>query len=68
MCKNLVQPEATDDNVIRHMRFPCQITKATDMHLEYVILIAFPQQQLLCECASTLYIHTPACYFLFLFV
>jgi hypothetical protein len=36
--------EATDDNIIRHMRFACWITKATDTRPEYVILIAFPRQ------------------------
>ena len=29
--------QATDDNVIRRMRFACWITKATDTHSEYVI-------------------------------
>jgi hypothetical protein len=33
--------KATDDNIIRRMRFACWITKATDTHSEYVILIAF---------------------------
>ena len=33
--------QATDDNVIRRMRFTCWITKATDAHAEYVTLIAF---------------------------
>ena len=30
---------------IRRMRFTCLISKATDTHLEYEILIAFLQQQ-----------------------
>ena len=33
--------EATDDNIIRRMRFAFWISKATDTHSEYVILIAF---------------------------
>jgi hypothetical protein len=33
------------------MRFPCWITKATDTHSEYVILIAFSRQQWLRELA-----------------
>ena len=33
--------QATDDNIIRRMRFACRITKATDTHSEYVILMAF---------------------------
>ena len=34
------------------MRFKCRMTKATNLHSEYVILIAFPQQQRLNERAS----------------
>jgi hypothetical protein len=34
--------QATDDNIIRRMRFVCWKTKATDTHSEYVILIVFP--------------------------
>ena len=34
---------------IRRMRIACWITKAADIHTEYVILIAFPLQQWLCE-------------------
>jgi hypothetical protein len=48
--------EATRDNIIRRMRFACWITKATDTHAEYVILIAFPRQQWLRERASVLHI------------
>jgi hypothetical protein len=36
---------ATEDTVIRPMRFECSITKAIDTHSEYVILITFPRQQ-----------------------
>jgi hypothetical protein len=46
--------QATDDNIIRRMRFACWITKATDTHSEYVILIAVPWQQWLRERASIL--------------
>jgi hypothetical protein len=35
--------QATDDNIIRRMRFSCRITKASDTLPEYVILIAFAQ-------------------------
>jgi hypothetical protein len=51
--------QATDGNVIRRTRFECWITKATDTHSEYVILIAFPRQQWLRERASVLrlYVH-----------
>ena len=44
--------QATDDNIIRRMRFACGVTKAADRHSEYVILTAFPQQQCLCERVS----------------
>jgi hypothetical protein len=37
--------EATDDNIIRRMRFACWITKVTDTHSEYVIFIAFVRQE-----------------------
>jgi hypothetical protein len=55
--------QATDDNIIQRMRFACSITKATDTHSEYVILIAFPRQQWLRERASLLrlYIHSLRC-------
>jgi hypothetical protein len=46
--------QATDDNIIRRMRFACWITKATDTHLEYVIIITFPRQQWLRERPSML--------------
>jgi len=47
--------QATDGNKIRHMLFVCWITKATNTHSEFVILIAFPLQQWLHECASILH-------------
>jgi len=37
---------------IRRMRIACWIPRATNTHPEYVILIAFPQQQWLHESAS----------------
>jgi hypothetical protein len=46
--------QATDDNIIRRMRFALWITKATDTHSECVILIAFPRQQWLRERVSVL--------------
>jgi hypothetical protein len=46
--------QATGDNIIRRMRFAYWITKATDTHSEYVIIIAFTQQQWLSERASLL--------------
>jgi len=42
------------------MRIACWITTATDIHSEYVILIAFPRQQCLCERSLMLrYTHMP---------
>jgi len=37
--------QATDANTIRSMPFACWVNKATDTHLEYVILIPFPLLQ-----------------------
>jgi hypothetical protein len=34
--------QATDDNVIRSMRFACWIINATNTHSEYIIIIVFP--------------------------
>ena len=36
--------QATGENITRRMPFARRITKATDTHSEYVILIAFPLQ------------------------
>ena len=46
--------KATDDNIIRRMRFARWMAKATDTHSEYAILIAFTLQKLLNERASML--------------
>jgi hypothetical protein len=43
------------------MRFMCWITKATNTHSEYVILIYFPQQQWLCECTTMLHYMNISC-------
>jgi hypothetical protein len=53
--------QATDDNIIRRMRFACWITKATDTHSEYVVLLAFPRQQWLRERASMVRFTYVAC-------
>jgi hypothetical protein len=53
--------QTTDGNIIRRMHFACWITKATDIHSEYVILIAFPLQQWLRERASILHYTYIAC-------
>jgi hypothetical protein len=33
--------QATDDNIIRRMRFECLVTKATNTHSEYVYVFIF---------------------------
>jgi hypothetical protein len=43
MRKNMVSPQMT----MRRMRIACWITKATNIHSEYRILLAFPRPQLL---------------------
>jgi hypothetical protein len=55
--------QATDDNIIRRMRFERWITNATSTHSECVILLAFPRQQWLRERTSMLrwYIHCLCC-------
>jgi hypothetical protein len=62
--------QTTDDNKTRRTRFACWITKATDTHSEYVILIAFPRQQWLRKRASMLrytyivcLVLIPSCFF-----
>jgi len=37
--------QGTDGNIIRCVRFASWLTKATDTHSEYVMLIAVPQKQ-----------------------
>ena len=56
--------EATDGNITRRMRFSCCIPKATNTHLEYVILCAFAQQRWLSENPSTSRHTCIACFFL----
>ena len=51
--------QATDDTLIRRTRYSCRITKASNTHSEYVILITFPLQHSSCTCASKLrYVRT----------
>jgi len=50
---------------IRRIRIACWITKATNTHSEYVIIIAFALQQWLHERASMLritYVHNLYCF------
>jgi len=46
--------QATDDNIMRRMRFACWITKATNIHSQYVTTIDFQEQKWLYERASML--------------
>jgi hypothetical protein len=52
--------QATDDNKIRRMRFACWITKATDTHSEYVLLIATVDTRT--PLSVTLYLHCLSSY------
>jgi hypothetical protein len=56
--------KATDDSIIiRRMRFLCWVTKATDTHSEYEILIGFLRQQWVQERALMLlfYVNRLSC-------
>jgi len=57
MWKNMRVKQATDDNIILHMCTACWIIKATDLHSEYVIIIAITRQQWLHKCTSMLCLH-----------
>jgi len=50
MWKNTVEP-VRSRMTIRRMRIACWVSKATNTYSEYVILIAFPLQKCLHECA-----------------
>jgi len=66
MWKYMAEPDRPQIvNIIWRMRFAMWITKATDTHSEYVILIAFSPQQWLRERASvvSLYVHCLSCVF-----
>ena len=41
MWKNVVESDTTGDNIIWSTGFACWIIKATDIHSEYVMFIAF---------------------------
>jgi hypothetical protein len=46
--------QVTDDDIVGRWRFACWITKATNTHSKYVILIGFPRRKWLCERTSIL--------------
>jgi hypothetical protein len=66
MWNNVVAPVGHRDNIRRCMWITCWITKATDTHLEYLILSAFPWQQWSHECAPVLHCTNSACLILVL--
>jgi hypothetical protein len=55
--------QATDENIIRRMRLARRITKAIDIHSEYVIIIALSRQPQLRERVSVLhlFVHHLSC-------
>jgi len=57
------EPHRQQVTILRRMRIACWITKATDTHQEHELLIDFPGQKWLRECASMsrLYVHCPSC-------
>jgi hypothetical protein len=61
MWEKIVEPDRPQMVILR-MRIACFITKATDTHLEYIKLVAFPRQQCLRERSSML----PYTYIVFL--
>ena len=60
MRKNMEGPDRSE-LTIRPIRFTYWVTKATDTHSEYVILIPFPQQRWLQEWALLLLFKYTAC-------
>jgi hypothetical protein len=53
--------ETGHDNIILRIRFTCCIAKTTDIHSEYVICIAFPQQQWFLETVTHTNTHCLSC-------
>ena len=57
--------QATDENIIRRMPVQSWIKKAKNTQIKYMIVIAFPWQQWLCDRASVLRFMYIACVVLF---
>lgn len=55
--KNMLEPDST----ICHICFACRITKATNTHSVFIIIIAFPWQQWLNECTSMFHYKDMSC-------
>jgi len=58
MWKNILDPNRPQMRTSRRMRFACWITKATDIHSEYVTFLGYSWQQWLSERTSVLHIRT----------
>jgi hypothetical protein len=56
--KHDIARQVIGDKIILRMRLPCWITKATDTHSEYVVLVSFSRQQWLCVSMFHLYNNT----------
>jgi hypothetical protein len=56
--------QATDDSIVQYVHCACWMTKVTDIHSEYVILLAFSQQKWICKHASMLclYVYCISCF------
>jgi hypothetical protein len=63
--KNIVEPDRPQMTIWR-MRISCWITKATNTHSEYVMLLSFPQQQWLHKGASILRCTYIDCFFFYI--
>jgi len=64
MWKNTVQTDrlATDDNIIRRMRWACWITKATDTHSEHdTYCFSLATMVMLRRLNVALYVHSVSC-------
>lgn len=58
----------TDENIIWLLRIACQMFQARGKQSEYLLLIAFAQQEMVREPASILglYLHSQSCFMKFL--
>jgi hypothetical protein len=54
MWKNVIDREATGDNITRRMRSACWVTKAANKHSVYIILTAFH--------GNIVFMNAPQCY------
>jgi hypothetical protein len=57
--------QAIDKNIMQRVRFSCRITKATNTHLEYVIVFGIPRQQWFANAPQYYVIRTLSVLFIF---